>query len=186
MSATKMPKGPSANFFVEINETDAAGKAVYGPDGKILKRKIPMANGKFKDGTEQLFYYPEDHVHAGQFKGMATILAERGYDVKKRKAQCGKKFSNCPEGSTDCCCHRMLFNEPDFKNVDSILEADAKAWGFQILFLPKFHCELNFNEQCWGHAKRRYQIFPPSSKESDLERNVLQALDEVPLVSMRR
>ena len=80
----------------------------------------------------------------------------------------------------------MLSNKPDFRNVDSILEADAKAWGFQILFLPKFHCELNFIKQCWGHAKRQYRIFPPSSKEDDLEQNVLQALDEVPLISMRR
>jgi hypothetical protein len=80
----------------------------------------------------------------------------------------------------------MLYNEPDFRNVDSILEADAKAWGFQILFLPKFHCELNFIEQCWGHAKRRYRVFPPSSKEDDLERNVVQSLDEVPMISMHR
>jgi transposase len=86
-----------------------------------------------------------------------------------------------------CCCRRMLYNEPDFKNVDSILEADAKARGFQILFLPKFHCELNFIEQCWGHAKRRYRTFPHSSREDDLERNIVQAfkLDEVPLTCNR-
>jgi hypothetical protein len=185
LSASKMTKGPSANFCVEINAVDDAGKAIYGPDGKILKRKIPMANGKFKDGTEQLFYYPEGHACAGLFKGMVTILEERGYrDVKTKKAQCGKKFTDCPEGSTTCCCRRMLYNEPDFKNIDSMLEADMKAHGFQILFLPKFHCELNFIEQCWGHAKRRYWIFPPSSKEDDLERNVVQALNEVPLISM--
>ena len=98
----------------------------------------------------------------------------------------GKKFTDCPEGSTTCCCRRMLYNEPDFKNVDSILETDAKARGFQILFLPKFYCELNFIEQCWGHAKRRYRTFPHSSQEDDLERNIVQALDEVPLISMRR
>jgi len=78
----------------------------------------------------------------------------------------------------------MLYNEPDFKNVDSILKADAKVQGFQILFLPKFHRKLNFIKQCWEHAKRWYQIFPSSSKEDDLEQNVLQALDEVPLISM--
>ena len=182
-----MTKGSSTNFFVEVNETDVAGKVVYGPDRKILKHKIPMANGKFKDGAEQQFYYPKDDILTGQFKGMATILTKRGYDIQKKKAQCGKKFSNCPEGSTDCCCHWVLFNEPDFKNVDSILEADAKAWGFQtLLFLLKFHCELNFIEQCWGHAKRCYWTFLASSKESDLEKNVIQALNEVPLISIRQ
>jgi hypothetical protein len=128
LSASKMTKGPSVNFCVEVNATDDGGKAIYGPDGKILKWKIPMANSKFKDGTEQQFYYPEGHEHAGNFKGMVQILEERGYQsIKNKKAQCGKKFTDCPEGSTTCCCCRMLYNEPDFKNVDSILEADAKA-----------------------------------------------------------
>ncbi|KAG1891993.1 hypothetical protein F4604DRAFT_2865 [Suillus subluteus] len=49
-----------------------------------------------------------------------------------------------------------------------------------------FHCELNFIEQCWGYAKRIYRQYPTSSKEVDLERNVLSALESVPLDSMRR
>ena len=81
-----MTKGSSTNFFVEVNETDVAGKVVYGPDRKILKHKIPMANGKFKDGAEQQFYYPKDDILTGQFKGMATILTKRGYDTQKKKA----------------------------------------------------------------------------------------------------
>ena len=64
------------------------GQTLYCPDGKILKRKIRMENGKFRDGTEQSFYYPEGHEHAGKFKGMAVILAEHGYgDMKNNKAQ---------------------------------------------------------------------------------------------------
>ncbi|OAX42499.1 hypothetical protein K503DRAFT_683243, partial [Rhizopogon vinicolor AM-OR11-026] len=35
---------------------------------------------------------------------------------------------------------------------------------------------LNFIEQCWGYSKRVYREFPMSSKEADLERNVLAAL----------
>ena len=106
LSASKMLKGPSEKFFVDVHIVDNAGKPMYGPDGKILKRKVPMASGKFKDGTEQLFYYPEGHEHAGKFKGMAKILEERGYhDSGKMKSQCGKKFTDCPEGSTTCCCH---------------------------------------------------------------------------------
>jgi len=55
-----------------------------------------------------------------------------------------------------------------------------------VIFLPKFHCELNFIEQCWGYAKRIYRCYPPSSKESELEANVIKALDSVPLDSMRK
>jgi hypothetical protein len=187
LSATKMPKGPSKNFGVEISIVNDAGKPVYGPDGKILKKKVLMANGKFADGTEQQFYHPDSHELAGQFKGMATLLEERGFqNVKSKKAQCGKKFMDCPEGPATCCCRRIMYNQPDFMNVESLLEITVKARGFKVLFLPKFHCELSFLEQCWRYAKRHYRMFPPSTKEEDLEKNVIEALEAVPLIVMRR
>lgn len=80
----------------------------------------------------------------------------------------------------------MLYNEPDFVAVKSRLEAAAKKHSFKILFLPKFHCELNFIEQCWGYAKARYRLKPPSPKEEDLERNLLEAVHSVPIITMRR
>ena len=67
-----------------------------------------------------------------------------------------------------------------------MLETIAQAQGFQILFLPKFHCELNFIEQCWGYAKRVYRLNPPSSREDHLEKNALASLEAVPLKSMRK
>ena len=86
---------------------------------------------------------------------MAQILKEHGHkDRKNKKAQCGKKFLDYPEGgTTTCCCCQMIFNEPDFANSESILEIEARNQGFETIFLLKFHCELNFIEQCWGHAK---------------------------------
>lgn len=60
LSALKMPKGPSANFGVEVNVVGDDGKLVYGPDGKILKKKINMGNGYFEEGgekKEQCFYW---------------------------------------------------------------------------------------------------------------------------------
>ncbi|KIK93034.1 hypothetical protein PAXRUDRAFT_60539, partial [Paxillus rubicundulus Ve08.2h10] len=58
--------------------------------------------------------------------------------------------------------------------------------GFSVLFLPKFHFKLNFIEQCWGYAKWLYHCYPPSSKDVDLEQNVIQALNSVPLESMQK
>lgn len=101
-----MTKGPSDKFFVEVSVKDPlTKKPVYGPDGKRLKQKVRMENGEFHDGTQQEFYYHEGHELAGQFKGMAKILTERGYNVTGKKAQCSKKFADCPDdGNSQCCC----------------------------------------------------------------------------------
>jgi transposase len=81
---------------------------------------------------------------------------------------------------------RCTHDQPDFANVKSLLEEACEKRGFQVLFLPKFHCELNFLEQCWSYVKRIYREYPPSTKEEALEKNALSALEAVLLVVMRR
>lgn len=174
-------------FRVLTNVIGADGKPVHGPDGKILKTKIHMADAKFADGTPQALYYPDNpaHPHSGLFKGMVTILEERGFtDVARLRAECPK--FKCPPGAVRCCCRRLLFEQPDFRDVKSLVETHCEARGFKAIFLPKFHCELNPIEQCWCVAKRTYREFPPSSAEADLERNVLASLDSVTLTQIRR
>ncbi|KAJ7828006.1 hypothetical protein B0H13DRAFT_1498905, partial [Mycena leptocephala] len=39
---------------------------------------------------------------------------------------------------------------------------------------------------CWGASKRVYRLNPVSSKEEDLERNVIAALDSISLKVMRK
>ncbi|KAF7371574.1 hypothetical protein MVEN_00012800 [Mycena venus] len=158
LSATKMPKGPSDSFFVEV----------------------PLRDAQEFNGNLQTLYFPGGHPQAGRFKGMETILQERGVDTTNKKAQCGKNF-NCPTPALDYCLRRILYNQPDFENVKSLLEIDCKESGFQVLFLPKFHCELNFIEQCWGYAKHIYRLNAESSRADVLEANALAALDAVPL-----
>ena len=68
----------------------------------------------------------------------------------------------------------------------SVLEITCQELGVEVLFLPKFHCELNPIEMCWGYAKRVYRLYPESSREDVLERNALAALEAVPLASIRR
>ncbi|KAG1907615.1 uncharacterized protein F5891DRAFT_938483 [Suillus fuscotomentosus] len=150
LSARNMPK-TCKNWGVSAPVRDATGKQTHGGDGKILMQKVCIANGVF-NGAPQEFYFPEGHTNTGLFKGMAKILEERGFDVSKKKAQC--KDFNCPRGSTSCCCRRILYNQPDFVNVESNLERVCRLKGFKVLFLPKFHCELSFIEQCWGFAIR--------------------------------
>jgi len=188
LSASKMPKftpKPGKNWGVETHVVGVDGKPVYGVDGKLLKQKVLMTDGTFADGSPQEFYFSTGHAREGVFKGMAIILEERGFvDAPKLQAQC--KDFKCTKGATSCCCRWILYNQPDFVDVKSNLKIICEARGFQVIFLPKFHCEIKFIEQCWGYAKRVYRHFPVSSKEVDLERNVLEALESVPLESMRQ
>ena len=110
---------------------------------------------------------------------MAVILQERGFgDMSKVPASC-KNFK-CKPGETHCCCRQILYNQPDFAE-ESLLETNCRACRVDVIFLPKFHCELNFIEQCWGQAKSVYRTYPPSSKEDDLETNALRSLASIPL-----
>jgi len=111
-------------------------------------------------------------------------LQERGIDANKLKAQC--KGFKCKEGETDCCCRHILFNQPDFAHVPTLLETLCSRRGFKVIFLPKFHCELNFIEQCWGYAKRLYRLYPLTKKDEEMEANVHKALLAVPIECMRR
>ncbi|KAH8796193.1 hypothetical protein DL96DRAFT_1541301 [Flagelloscypha sp. PMI_526] len=180
-SASKMPKGPSKNFFVK--------RTVIDSKGKESELKVQMDAGWYHDGSEKIsqpLYFPPDHpVYPGWFKGMEKILLERGHDIRQKKAQCAQKFKDCPNGSTACCLRRMLFNEPDFVNVPSRLENLATEFRTRVMFTPKFHCEVNCIEQCWGYAKRRYREMDTTQSEDAMERKVIQCLREVPIASIR-
>ncbi|EDR12555.1 uncharacterized protein LACBIDRAFT_312113 [Laccaria bicolor S238N-H82] len=86
----------------------------------------------------------------------------------------------CTPPAIDCCCHHILYNQPDFTHVETTLETYCKNQGFQVISLPKFHCELNFIKQCWGYTKRLYCLNPESLQEA------IAALNVVPLESMCR
>lgn len=183
-----MPKN-TRTWLIKVTERDASGNLVYHSNSLLKKAKIHMGPGQLPDGSRQDLYFPEGHEQAGMFKGMTVILQERSVDMKDSKgriknAEC-KRFK-CTEGATDCCLHRILFNQPDFESVDSILETACKAHGVEVLLLPKFHCKLNFIEQCWGYAKQVYRCNPDSSHEDVLMKNAIDALAAVPILSMRR
>ena len=76
----------------------------------------------------------------GEAKGLKSVLEERGFDVRKLKAKCKPV---CPVENSNCCMARLLSQQDDFKNQISMLEVLVKARGHEIIFLPKFHCELN-------------------------------------------
>lgn len=176
---SKMTLAPSKNFGEVVEERT-------GEDGKILKIRTRYADAHFADGSLQSLYFSDDHeTHPGQFKGIVQLLRERGFQVKKgMKLQCMAPKKCIP--SSECCARQLLSEQPGFAEQQSALEEIAEACGCRILFLPKFHCELNPIEQCWGYAKRVYRQFPRSKSQADLKSNMLSSLDSVPLESIRR
>ncbi|KIM92435.1 hypothetical protein PILCRDRAFT_94260 [Piloderma croceum F 1598] len=156
------------NWGVEVNELDKNSNTVHRMDVKVLKMKVRMDNAKYVDGSPQSLYWPEGHDRTGIFKSMAAILVKHGFvDAFKLRAQ--YTDFKCTTDATDCFA------------VPSSLEKLCKWHRHLVLFLPKFHCELNFIEQCWGFLKHLHCQYPTSSKEADLKQNVLSALDSVPL-----
>ena len=174
----KPPKDVASNFLCTVKN----------PDGTI--QTILMQDGEFVDNTPQSFYFPNGHSQASLFKGICMIIQEciecgsHLPDPMKLLGQCPK--FKCTPGQTNCCCCWILFNQLDFVAQKLKLEELVELCGYQMIFYPKFHCEVSFIEQCWGFAKRVYHEFPASSAEADLEKNVILLLNAVPLDSMRR
>jgi hypothetical protein len=125
----------------------------YGKSGKAQ-----MCHGKPPNGQPQDFYFPDKHPSMpGYFKGMQFIFQERGLvEESQLKAEClGFK---CQDLKASCCCWWVLFNQTDFIAQKPALFELVEAHGHIAFFYPKFHCELNFIEQCWGACYIRIHI----------------------------
>ena len=49
---------------------------------------------------------------------------------------------------------RIIFsNRDDFKREQTVVEKYLSDHGHMVLFIPKFHCEMNPIERIWGQAK---------------------------------
>ena len=55
-------------------------------------------------------------------------------------AQC--EGFKCEAGQINCCCCRLLFNQPDFVNQKSQLKELIALRGHICDFYPKYHCVL--------------------------------------------
>jgi hypothetical protein len=120
-------------------------------------------------------------IHLGFFKGTCTLIQEHCAhgtplpDAKTLKA--ASKGFKCLPRATDCSCWQVIYTQPDFTNVPSLLREHCTQCNVHMLFLPWYHCELNFIEQVWGYAMRLYCMYPSSSDITDLENNIIESLD---------
>ncbi|KIM53031.1 hypothetical protein SCLCIDRAFT_99323, partial [Scleroderma citrinum Foug A] len=52
-----------------------------------------------------------------------------------------------------CCAKKVLDHQSDFQEKKSLVEEVVESAGHLCIFLPKFHCELNFIKYFWGVTK---------------------------------
>jgi hypothetical protein len=133
-----------------------------------------------------MMYHRDDHPeYPGWFKGAEQLIRERGlWPESGLRASC--RGFQCPRGSTDCCCKRLLFTQPDFVAQKSALEELITSRGHLIDYYPKFHCELNFIEMYWGAAKLRYRVSPKTTGMAAMKANIEECLDDVPNLQILR
>jgi hypothetical protein len=149
------------------------------------------------------YRYPIDPELVGKPKGMKRVLQERGLWNDSLKKQCGRQKKDNPT-SRNVSSKKVWRNtklvsptavrwgrtavlfesQDDFKNEVSLLEIVVTQAGHEVIFYPKFHCELNYIEYYWAALKRftrdNCRYFP------ELEPTVLQAMDSVDLRTIRR
>jgi len=96
--------------------------------------------------------------------------------------QCKKKNDGtggkCKPDATDCCAKRILDFQPDFKEQKSLVQEVIEECGHIYIFLPKFHCELNFIEYFWG-AVKKYLRDHCDYTFTTLQENMPKALESV-------
>ena len=176
LSAQKMPKFPNENWSHHKD-----GPRMWNTT--FVAYHPPMMQ---PITIHQDLYFPDDHPHMpGWFKGMEILLWECGlYPNLGLLAQC--KGFKCEPNALSCCCRRLLFTQPDFCTQKSHLKEYITSWGHICDFYLKFHCELNFIEMYWGAVKLRYHVTPKTSCMVQMECNVIECLDDVPLIQIRR
>jgi hypothetical protein len=185
ISANKMVKSASDSFLICFCLIDVPQDPkrlwTHHPKGPRMRDGINPSTGE-----HQSFYFPDNHPHyPGWFKGMEHIIREHGlWPEGGLPAECaGPKR---PEGQASCCCRHLLYSQSDFLSQKPQLQEHIESRGHVCDFYPKYHCELNFIEQYWGASKLRFRVAGRARTLQEMERKMLECLDDIPLEQIRR
>jgi hypothetical protein len=139
-----------------------------------------------RDGIKiiQPMIFTHNHpTNPNQPKGIKAVLEERGLWVPRLCLECKKP--KCEVGATSCCARRLLGQQPDFQEQKSLVQEVIEATGHLCIFLPKFHCELNFIEFFWG-AVKKYLCDHCDHTFDTLKENLPKALASVDVKTIRK
>jgi hypothetical protein len=191
---------------------NSQGHSVYSVDALLTSRMNMKPGGKqakMQDGwymengvqVAQKMCFPSNHPELpGEPKGMRQVLVERGHWRDKLVMKCGSRSKNlkqdngsvaaepaakCRSGATDCCAKCILDLQTDFLEQKSLIQEVIEKAGHLCIFLPKFHCELNFIEFFWGAVKRYLREHCNYTFET-LKENMPKALASVSVETIRK
>ena len=142
-------------------------------DGRPSHVQVDMVDGWFLD-EHNVRHIQSMHFGCGKQKGVKQFLIERG--MNKHKSEKGHvlnlQCNVCTIKTTEadrqkgiemgniekkCCMSYVLSHEPDFEAQEEWLTQVVHDTGFEIIFYPKYHCELNYIEMIWGWAKSHHR-----------------------------
>lgn len=181
--------GYQALFLIDNSQ----GHSAYAEDALLVTRMNVKPGGKqarMRDGwfinagqkvSQSMIFAPDHPSFPNMPKGINAILAERGLYQKDLRGKCSK----CEPGAKACCNKRILELQDDFREQKSMVREVIEAAGHLCIFLPKFHCELNFIEFFWG-AVKRYLRENCDYTFNTLKANMPKALASVQLPTIRK
>lgn len=149
--------GYQALFMVDNSQ----GHSTYLEDALLVSRMNVKPGGKqarmhddwfMWDGQKisQPMVFPLNHPEFPNVpKGIKAVLAECSLYQSGLRGKCQNK---CEQDN--CCNKHLLEHQPDFLEQKSLVQGVIKAAGHLCIFLPKFHCELNFIEFFWSAVKK--------------------------------
>ena len=115
---------------------------------------------------QQSMQYTDDGGNVVR-KGVKRVLMERGKWRNGMNLDCRSCVNKVPHNdreddgfsskTTQCCAHYCLSQEPDFLAQQEWLTEITTTRGHDIIFYPKFHCELNAIEMVWAYLKSYFR-----------------------------
>ena len=139
---------------------NSQGHSAYAKDALLTSRMNMNPGGKqacLRDGwfmchgvkVSHQMIFPKNHPEFPDMpKGIKHVLMEQGLWKDGLHMRCKDTCT-----SDNCCAKQILDNQPDFKAQQSLIQEVVESAGHMCIFLPKFHCELNFIEYFWGASK---------------------------------
>ncbi|KAG1809072.1 uncharacterized protein BJ212DRAFT_1484568 [Suillus subaureus] len=146
--------GPGYQALFLINNSQ--GHSAYADDVLLILcmnvnlggKQAQMKDGWFIDAGGQKVIQPmmfpsDHHDHPNELKGIKAVLQECSLLQGRHRGRCQSK---CPDKAMNCCFKQILKLQPDFVEQKPLVQDVIEAAGHLCIFLPKYHCKLNFIE----------------------------------------